>query len=397
MNIENEEIHRNSRVPRLWSVLGGEIRIVAKNAISEDDIWTDPSADVWRAERFEGSPSFYPVYREGVHYSFSPLPLIARKGHLKVNPEFMACYTGEPNYFYSGAATIDSDIVRIGGPIRFSGDLKTAEAVAAHIAEAMKADIRAVEERHHGYTNVILCGGKDSLNLLLLPWKNPVLVLSAAPNFTLVEEFVRSNGLPWVVEELVDEEDEQVLRAETVANACFMSLVHARWGAHLTSVSGRLNGRAVFWLGQVADAFTTPYWRTYKHAAKAGTVTARLLRVLRLEELVAQTPEDFAEALWKRAAMWQGVSMHIVRMLTGCIVLSAYHGPQMRSVLPRINLKTAIRHDIRARIGELLCGSSVRYPSTNPGPLPSSFRRGLNAPHRFLREAGAFFPIEMPR
>lgn len=398
MKIQSEgDAGLRSRVPGLWSILNGNLRVVEREEISEDDIWTDAGADVWRAKRFVGSPAFYPVFREGDCYSFSPLPLIARKGQLEVSSEFLAAYSTDPNFFYSGVETIDTHIVRIGGPIRFTGGLNTAEAAATSIAEAMAADIRAMEDRHPGYTNVILCGGKDSLNLLLLPWQNPVLVLSAAPNFELVREFVRSNGLPWQVEELIDEDDAEIQRAEALANACFMSLAHTRWGAQWAAVGRRFDGRAVFWSGQIADAFTTPRWRSYAHVAKASTRRSRLLRLLRSKGWVAQPPEVVAEAMWMRGAMWQGTVMHITRMLAGCLHLSAYHGPQMRSVLPRINLKTAVRDDIRMRIGALLLGSPVRYPSTNPGPAPSSFRHGLGAPERFLQEASAFFPIRMPR
>jgi hypothetical protein len=382
----------------LWSLVEGNLEVAERGRISEDDIWTENGPHVWRADVFDGCPSFYPVYRDGSHYSFSPLPLIVRKGSLKINHDFLRQFEDKHNYFYSGPETIDREIVRIGGPIKFSPDLDTREAASQCFVEALRADVARVESRHPDHVNVILCGGKDSLNLLLLPWRNPVLVVSGAPNFPLVQEFIRSNGLPWDVEELIDVKDESVLRAESLANAGLMALEHARWGAHLVAIGERFQGRAAFWLGQMADAFTTPYWRTYfDFPSRMEALSRKVLNAVGLGAMAHQTPDGFAGVLWSRGAMWQGAHLQMLRMLTGCLVLSAYHGPAMRQVVPRLDLRRAVRDDIRPLIGEKLAGAPVLYPSSNPGPPASLFRHGWGAPHRFLEEAAAALKVEIVR
>ena len=65
----------------------------------------------------------------------------------------------------------------------------------ARITAALIHDTRKVESELPGHTNFVLCGGRDSLNLLLLPWTNHTVALSAPPNYELVRRFVRENGL----------------------------------------------------------------------------------------------------------------------------------------------------------------------------------------------------------
>ena len=360
---------------------GAQMDVAEADIISEDDIWMDDKHIVWKAEKFHGFPNFYPIYKYKSWYSFSILPLIAIKKSLKINKNFLNNFEDDTNYYYSGVETIDNDIFRIGGPVKFTTELKESSAVARSISQALLADIAAIEKRYPGYVNVILVGGKDSLNLLLLPWKNPVLVVSAQPNFPLVQKFILENQLPWNVEELLDIEAAFIHKQETLVNAGFMSLVHARWGIHLIDISDRFQRKAIFWLGLLADAFLTPYWKTcFRNHSQSS---------------VPQTPQDFGEALWWRCAMWQGTHTAFMRTLTGCLTLSAYHGPNMREILPRIDLESAITDDIRPLIGEILGRRTIKYPLINPGPPISLFRRYLGNPSRFISEISRFHLLEI--
>ena len=87
---------------------------------------------------------------------------------------------------------------------------------------------------------------------------------------------------------------------------------------------------------------------------------------------------------WHRGAMWQGSHMSMIRHLTGALVLSADHGPATRRVLARVDLRRAVRQDVRPIVGWYLYGGPVRYPATNPGPPVSSIRRGLSQLAPFL-------------
>ncbi|MFY0534938.1 hypothetical protein [Nannocystis pusilla] len=47
----------------------------------------------------------------------------------------------------------------------------------------------------------------------------------------------------------------------------------------------------------------------------------------------------------------------------------------MRALLAHVDLRGAVTADIRAAIGEALAGGPVVYPTTNPSPPPSPFRK----------------------
>ena len=152
---------------------------------------------VWRAQRFTGKPHFYPVYRLGDHYAFSLLALIVWKvlkgGRLELNPDALAAARRPGFMLYDGERALDSQIVRVGAPHGCGYTIRTVDDYADRIATALRQDTAALEARNPDKTNLILCGGKDSLNLLLLPWKQPTKAVSAEPNYPLVAEFVRRN------------------------------------------------------------------------------------------------------------------------------------------------------------------------------------------------------------
>lgn len=368
--------------------------------VTESELWSDRDALVVRASSFSGTPHFYPVYRLGDHYSWSLPALLVLKGELHVNRR-AAQRASRPGFLYApGNDTIDREIQRVGGPPRAEagGRLTNADALAQAWVEALLGDV-AEREQEPG-TNVILAGGRDSLNLLLLPWRRPTLVVSAQPNTPLVRRFVADNGLDVEVRELTDPRDDEVLAREVLENACRADLRHYRWGAHLRQLVHEIGGRVTFWKGQVADALTTPYWKTLTHPPgglrnKLRKVYARTDTLLPagLRDALAErwlVPSLF-EVLWHRCAMFQGAHMGVLRAVTGGLPLSAYHGPRVSAVWRRIQFSRAVTEDVRPRIGALLRGAPVRYPETNPGPPPSAFRAGLCRPEvlfQLLQDAG---------
>ena len=223
-----------------------EIRLIKTEILFEGDVWKDASIDVWRAGGFHGQPSFYPVYRFEDYYSHSVIPLIRFKGHLTLNQRFIARAQHNRMHYYSGLDTIDQEITRIGGVVHSDHTVRDAQEYAGRVAEAMKQDVLAVEDEYEGYHHAVLCGGKDSLNILLLPWKKKLTVLSAAPNFALVREFVARNGLPHTVIELEDR-DRSTLQEEILYNACFNNLMHCRWTGELKAFANSHNGRLIVW------------------------------------------------------------------------------------------------------------------------------------------------------
>lgn len=359
------------------------LRTRTVDTLTEDDLWLDPGTTVWRARRFVGAPRFYPVYQRGDRYSFSPIFLLAHKRGVDLDHDFMArvdarCRSGTA--YYSGTATIDRELRRLGGPTPFHRTIFRPEDYAGRLTAAMIADIDRVEAAHPDADHVILCGGKDSLNMLLLPWKRPVVALSAAPNFALVRRFIADNDLDIACHELRDE-DRSTLAREIFYNTCLSELIHCRWSGELRALAAGRANRLILWKGQVAT-FLTPSWRAYVH------YTDRVDRTLGyLESLVVRAalrlgtraiPEAqqrwVADNLWLRGAMMQGTHMALLRALCGCLVLSGYHGPAVQEVVSAVDLPSCVARDIRPAVGRLLLGREVRYPAINPGPPESSFR-----------------------
>lgn len=369
-----------------------------RDELHEDDVWLDAGPTVWSARRFVGSPRFYPVFRWGDLYSFSPVFLLALKRSVDVDRQFVARINRRERTgtaYYSGTATIDREIVRIGGPTPHAPTIFRPAEYASRLAAAMIADIERVEAAHPGVPHVVLCGGKDSLNLLLLPWRSPVLAVSARPNFPLVQEFIARNRLALECVELRDA-DRSLLATETLYNACLSELEHCRWSGELRALAAAHQGRVIFWKGQVAT-FLTPSWRAYVHYTDRVERTRNYLEslvvraALRLGEPTipaAQQRRVYVD-LWRRGAMMQGTHMALLRALCGCLVLSGYHGPNVQAVVSAVDLPSCVRADVRPAVGRALLGRAVWYPQINPGPPESLFRRGRSDAATWLALARA--------
>jgi hypothetical protein len=362
-----------------------------RDVLGERDLWDAQGPLVWSAPRFDGLPSFYPVYRWGDHYSYSPLALILLKGSLRVDPE-VAERVRDPGWrFCTGSQTLDAEIRRVGGPETPGFEIDSPGAYVAELARAMREDAARVEDANPGATNVLMCAGKDSLNQLLLPWSNPVLVISAPPNHALVQAFLRDNRLDYELLELGD--DASLLEREILCNLCRNDLEHCRWGPDLVRIARSLGGKAVFWKGQEGGRILSRRWKdlppaAYDQSTYTGYVPwlfglTRLSfgrgewKLRRLLERTGFTQRAFFRARWEVVAMWQGAHMSMLRQLTGSLFVSCYHGPSMRGVLSRVDMERSVGDgDVRDELGRALAGAAVRYPDTNPGPAPAAFRAG---------------------
>ena len=361
--------------------------------VSEKDIWSKHGPSIWQAKRFIGSPHFYPVYRYRNYYSYSILSLIVLKGTLRLNRRVAQTVARTGFKYYSGKDTIDREITRVGGPPKHSFRITETDHFVREIAQAMREDAGAVESRHRGFTNIILCGGKDSLNLSLLPWRNPVLLASAPPNFDLVKTFVSDNGLSHDVIRL-DDDDNSLIGHEIAVNCCRMNLEHCRWGHHLKEIAEKCGKKVIFWKGQLGDTFMTSYWKTYVHQPSVfSELISRACRMSRgrgegrLNQLLEKstlTQRHYMTSVWNRGAMWQGTHMSVMRELTNCLVLSGYHGSEVRRVVCEVDLARAVQNDIRPLVGKYLRGRPVVYPATNPGPVPSSNRKDISHVRPFV-------------
>ncbi len=348
------------------------------------DFWQHHDADIVEADAFDGSEFFYPVYRYKNLYSFSALNLIRHKGYFTADPAAVADLAAPHNDVSRPEPCIDADIQRVGGIPTLTNEIKDIPDYLDRMATAMQADIAQVEAKNPGYTNYVLCGGRDSLNMLLAKWQNPTVVLSAAPNFELVKTFVEQNGLDFEVIELVDEVPDYGLARE-IAEACLLvELENWKWSAQLVQIAQAADHKAIFWKGQFADSFLTDYWRSYTY--RRGPVPSFLKRVWRraarvLPGALTYGPDqwflaDYAASIWKRGAVGQGAHLGFLRSLTGCLCVSCYHGPETAKVWLGADLRILAKQDLRPEIGAKLLGRPVIYPAENPAPPVSSFRAG---------------------
>lgn len=370
-----------------------------EKTLRSQDFWTHHEADIIETDDFIGGEFFYPIYCYKNYYSYSALHLIRHKGTFAPNPAALKDLEDPrgdvslPDFF------IDAEIERVGAPPKLTGQIKDIGAYTDAMAAAMQADIAEAEARNPGYRNYILCGGRDSLNMLLADWTNHTVVLSARPNFDLVRDFVAQNDLGYEVIELIDTLPDYGLDRE-IAEACLqVNLEHWKWTAQLVALAQHADHKAIFWKGQFADSFLTDYWRSYTYrrspmAPFLKRVWRRMARVL--PDAVTYCPDqwflaDYAASIWKRGAVGQGAHLGYLRALTGCLCLSCYHGPRTAKVWLDADLRILAKQDLRPAIGAKLHGSDVIYPSENPAPAASAFRAGhrtLDAFETALRSMG---------
>ncbi|WP_162806562.1 hypothetical protein [Sphingosinicella terrae] len=368
-----------------------EKHVETDRPLTEEDVWGRADAPlIWKSTTFAGRPSFYPVFEWNGFYSYSPLALVLKKGRYLPTAESHA-FRMRPDFRYVPAnVPFERELQRIGGAPERRPSLKDEDEFVEQLATALQSDVAAVEDRHPGYTNVIGCGGKDSLNLLLLPWTNPVMVVSARPNFELVQQFVHRNGLGHEVIEMEDSVDEGWDVIETALGLGTIDMQHIRWSPHRRRIAESLQRRAIFWSGALLDAYTTPRWRTLANYPGPREQRLRNLYARRFDRLpsAAEVPISHGlqrllpEILWRRCAAFQGMHQAHVRAFSGGFPQSAYHGPAIQRVLARASLPALSRRDLRGDVGARLAGRTVWYPSTNPGPPPSRLRRDFHEPSR---------------
>ena len=360
--------------------------------LTEDLMWQHQGPLLWKADRFDGMPAFYPVYKYKEYYSYSPLALILHKNNLHLNPAAVKKLNLKEFILLGHDTPLDLDIERIGASHGFTREITDADNYCRMLVDAIKLDIAEIEKLNPGFVNVIMCGGKDSLNLLLLPWKNPVVAYSAEPNYPLVCEFVKANNLDIEVHRLEDSFDDDYLQEEIAELCCRLDTVHWRWGHHIKKISDQYSKKLIIWKGQMADAYFSPRWKTYiypeneprlffcKVYKKLSPFLPMFLSVP-FGHLISRMVED---TVWTKGAISQGDHMAFIRALTDTLVLSAYHGKNVQKVLSSVDLAKAVQKDVRMKIGEMLHGRPVIYPSHNPSPNLSVFREGAYKPEKFI-------------
>jgi len=340
------------------------------------------------------APNFAPVYRYRGLISYSLLQLILKKGNLRLNPRTVSLRANNDRNYTPPGYLIDLEIERDGGRLRFKRDIRNGKIFVSALTEAMILDAHQTEADFPGYTNVIICEDIDSLNLLLLPWSNPVIVASADPNYLLVRRFIEKNGLKFDVIKLEDERNANLER-EILINCCRINLAYRRCSGHLKEITTGYDRKVILWMGQAGSAFLTPRWRSYRYFSPQVGEAFRdhfsfnpddwPVSLQRARHQILGPQNSFFEANWKHGAHGHGVYLGFLHELTGVPVLSAYHGPHVTDVISKTDFAYAIQEDLQPLVGEKLFGETVKYPDVNPESPASSIREGISGVEIFLQ------------
>lgn len=322
--------------------------------------------------------TFYPSFQYEDYSSYSIYRILRKKGFLDFNDTYIQRKKGRD--VNPPDQTIDAKVKRNISHIIFKNQETNIDRFIVNFIMALQKDVREIEDANPLHKNFILCGGKDSLNLLLLDWKNPVTVLSAAPNYQLVKQFIIDNHLDFETIELFEEENHNLLERELLECSYQVDLCHWKWTSHLKRISEKTRN-VIFWKGQVLDLYATNYWRSYTSSQ------SRIYKIMRkiyknnsifngvLDKVLENhILNDLSKSIYNRASVLQGSHMGFLRSICNCLTVSAYHGNRVQDVLSSANFSALTKRDFRPLIGQHLHGKDVIYPKTNPSPEPSYFK-----------------------
>ena len=372
-----------------------KINPIAIDEISTANLWSCHDNYVFRSEKIGDIGNFYPIYQFEDLFSFSMLPLLLIKGQLDLDTAFVR--NGLRRDVALPNPTIDRNIKRLGGVRRFTRELSDRDQFAQILADAISSDIDNVCTNNPDHQHIILCGGRDSLNILLHNWRKKPIVYSAQPNTDLVRKFVSDNFLELEVRELCDIDPGLNIKREILESSLIVEIENWKWTQHLCQIAKEQHGKVIFWKGQVADAFLTDYWISYtsSQSTLVKLFKKAAKRITRLAGPYAMLPSDFfikdlENSLWERAAVAQGGHLGYLRSICDALFLSAYHGPEASAVIRRMDLYRLSRSDLRRLIGERLLGRKVIYPTINPSPPASEFRRQRRSVETYKSLANQF-------
>jgi hypothetical protein len=340
------------------------------------------------------TPHFAPEYRYKGKTYLSPLQIIKEKGVLKVNPDSFKIINHPCFLFCPPNILIDKDIKRVESQWKFQKHIVDQRIFISDIANAMKEDALFIEKMYPDHTILALVGGKDSLNMLLLPWKNQVLVASAEPNYPLVKEFLLNNNLKFDLIKLEDGTNFQPEK-EILINCCRLNLEHCRWTGHLDQIAESLGKKVIILKGQWGDNLFTDKWRRNDYLPPAFHIIGlknKIVAQIRDKEKKIKysiSPDEHMQAyffknLWYESAHWQGVHMSFLHEYLEVPVLSMYHNANVMRVITHTDFEKVVTSDLRKQIGETLINRSLFYPDTNPSPPNSIVRKGLSGTNYYL-------------
>jgi hypothetical protein len=339
-------------------------------------------------------PHFAPFYKFKNDEDFSLLEMIKKKGYLKINTKAIKIIDHPDFLFCPPNTLIDSEIKRVEYSWKFDKIITQQDVFVSSITKAMIDDAKKIEDEYTDHTILALVGGKDSLNMLLLPWRNPLIVASAAPNYSLVKKFLSDNNLNYDIIQLDDERNLNIEK-EILINCCRLKLDNCRWTGHLSEIVSAQNSKVVILIGQWGDNLLTNKWKKNILPPPDFHIQGRYNKLLyrlsalsnKFERLYSSNPKIqslFFRNLWYESAHWQGVHMSFLYEYLGCPVLSIYHNDDVMKIISQTDYVKVVTTDLRPTIGDMIFGRKVIYPEKNPSPPVSRIRKDISGSKIFL-------------
>lgn len=265
-----------------------------------------------------------------------------------------------------------------GATIQFepSPSIENTEELARGTANAMSDGIRRIEREYPDAQHVVLTGGRDSMLIHLVPKRDPNNwhVFSGAPNHTLVQEWVETNGIhvnDFHVDSKKNKESLDIIREKVIGGDLFSDQRHIRWVPKLKKISKRYDYKTFFWIGTEGDTFLS-----YNDEYQGGT------------------SQQFWRMQHSRAPSWQGNCHQTYFNVIGAPFLSVYHLPEVREFVEGFSVGVLGRgEDARGRVASILSEKEIVWPSINPGPPPYKYEKDVKSKEMYYEHVRKYTQI----
>jgi hypothetical protein len=249
-------------------------------------------------------------------------------------------------------------------------------------AQLMRKAINDIEAANPKKKHIVLMGGKDSQLISLIPKLNEDnwYIFSADPNYPLIKDWVAQNDIrvrKIFAHDGKNEESLSDFKRKVVCSDLYTNLIHVRYLPTLEKLVRDFEGECIFWLGSMPRR-------------------ASLYDASHRKPESPISNDQFFNVHMNTFPGWQGNIQQTYSNYLGCPFLSPYYLKEMWFEL-YAHLDPSIivsGQDYRPRLGDLLAGRKIVWPTENPGPAPyqywyfwfSSYRYYLNYLNRQLKK-----------
>lgn len=240
-------------------------------------------------------------------------------------------------------------------------------------AQVLRKTINDIEAAFPRKRHIILMGGKDSQLLSLIPKLNEDnwYIFSAEPNYPLIKDWVQQNKLHATRIFAHDGRNEETMadfKRKIVCSDLYTNPIHIRYLPTLEKLVREFAGECIFWLGSMPRRASLYDGSHRKPAAPVNT-------------------QQFFNVHLNTFPGWQGNIQQTYSNYLGCPFFSPYYLKDMWfDVYAHLDPKIIEGgQDYRPRLGEMLAGRKIVWPTQNPGPLPYEYWYFWFKPYRYYR------------